>query len=224
MRIPDSHGRAGPFAEITGADSPDARRRRNAGLTRSRTNAAVHAAARRDPRTDADLLARFLAHRDEPAFAALVQRHGPLVCGVCRRALGPTADADDAFQATFLVLVQKAGGIRWRANLGPWLFGVAHRIAPQGPVQPRPPVRRGETGGRHAAPGTHSRRTRAESDELSRAFDEELAALPEEMRRAVVLCELQGRSRQQAAKQLRISEGTLSSRLARAQEAAAASG
>lgn len=174
-------------------------------------------AARGDPRGDAELLTCFLASRDQPAFTAIVQRHGPLVLGVCRRALGDTPDADDAFQATFLVLVSKAAGLKKSAALGPWLFGVAHRIArklrfkrgrrssveQQVERMPHP----------EATPPDH-----LESDELSRAFDEELAKLPDDMRRAVVLCELQGVGREQAAKQLHISEGTLSSRLARARK------
>lgn len=173
-------------------------------------------AVRSDPRPDAELLTHFLAARDQSAFAALVQRHGPLVLGVCRRALGHTADADDAFQSTFLVLVHRAAALR-RDALGPWLFGVAHRIArklrwkrsrrsrteQQVPSMPHPEL---------APPDP------LETDELHRAFDEELANLPEEMRRAVVLCELQGVSRADAAKQLRISEGTVSSRLARARK------
>lgn len=182
---------------------------------------AVQSAARLDPRTDAELLARFLAARDQPAFAALVQRHGPLVYGVCRRALGATPDADDAFQAAFLVLVKRAGAIPWRANLGPWLFGVAHRIA----AKARFRRDRRFALEKQVDAMTHPQTTPpdpTEADELSRAFDEELAALPEEMRRAVVLCELQGLSRQAAAKQLRIAEGTLSSRLGRARKRLAA--
>ncbi len=177
----------------------------------------VAAVARDDPRTDADLLARFVESGDPPAFAALVTRHGPLVLGVCRRALGATADADDAFQATFLVLIRKADTMPWRATVGPWLYGVAHRISrkarfkrdrrfaveTQVDIVPHP-----ET----------TMTDRAESDELHRAFDDELAALPDAMRQAVVLCELQGVSRAAAAEQLRITEGTLSSRLARARK------
>src|SRR6516164_5996739 len=76
--------------------------------------------------TDSDLLECFLAQHDELAFTALVQRHGPMVLGVCRRILRNEADAEDAFQAVFLVLVRKAGSIRPRRMVGNWLYGVAH--------------------------------------------------------------------------------------------------
>lgn len=190
-------------------------------MTATTPTRAVQTAARQDPRTDSELLARFLTHHDQAAFAALVSRHGPLVYGVCRRALGTSADADDAFQATFLVLVKRASAIPWRANLGPWLFGVAHRIAAKARFRRDRRFALEKQVDTMPHPETTSP-DRAENDDLSRLFDEELAKLPEEMRRAVVLCELQGLSRQAAAKQLRISEGTLSSRLGRARKKLAA--
>lgn len=189
-------------------------------MTMTRTRA-VHTAARLDPRTDADLLNRFLQDHDQDAFTALVQRHGSLVYGVCRRALGATADADDAFQTTFLVLVKRAGAIPWRANLGPWLYGVAHRVAAKARFRRDRRFAQEKQVDAMPHPETASP-NRTEADELSRLFDEELAKLPEEMRRAVVLCELQGLSRREAARQLRVSEGTLSSRLGRARKKLAA--
>jgi RNA polymerase sigma-70 factor (ECF subfamily) len=87
-------------------------------------------AARDDSaRSDADLVERFTTAREEGAFRALLQRHGPLVLGVCRRVLGNAEDADDAFQATFLVLVRKAGSIRKSSSLASWLHGVAYRVS-----------------------------------------------------------------------------------------------
>src|SRR5687767_7438134 len=79
--------------------------------------------------TDDELLARFVAARDEAAFEALVRRHGPLVYGVCRRILSDAATAEDAFQATFLILLRRADGLRRGGRLGPWLYGVARRVA-----------------------------------------------------------------------------------------------
>jgi RNA polymerase sigma factor (sigma-70 family) len=160
--------------------------------------------------TDAQLLARFLAGRDEAAFAVLVRRHGPMVLGVCRRLLRHAQDAEDAFQAAFLVLARKAGSVLKGEAVGSWLYMVAYRAAQRARAgrarrqarekqvddMPHPPVQPEET-----------------QDWLP-LLDDELGRLPEKYRAPVVLCDLEGQSRREAARQLKVPDGTLSRRLA----------
>jgi RNA polymerase sigma factor (sigma-70 family) len=161
---------------------------------------------------DGELLGSFIERHDETALAALVRRHGPMVWGVCRRLLSHH-DAEDAFQATFLVLVRKAASIRSREMVGNWLYGVAHqtallarrtaarRRAREVQVTEMPDI---EAAQQHQWP------------ELPPLLDEELSRLPEIYRAVIVLCELEGRSRKEAARRLGVPEGTVAGRLARA--------
>ena len=168
-------------------------------------------AAAPDPRTDARLVADFLRTADQPAFAELVRRHGPAVLGVCRRMLGPTPEAEDALQATFLVLVRRARTTDWRESLGPWLYGVALRVARKArAVRAKRQVHEAQV-----PTMTDSPSRPAEPDDAAAVVDEELAALPARLRLPLVLCEIQGRTRRDAAHELGLAEGTLSSRLAR---------
>jgi RNA polymerase sigma-70 factor (ECF subfamily) len=171
--------------------------------------AAARAAAADDP-TDARLLDRYVAGRDEAAFTLLVTRHGPMVLGVCRRVLGNGPDAEDAFQATFLVLVRRAAAVRDRDRLAGWLYGVAYRTAlearglrarrlrREAPTDPLPDVPAGS----------------AEAVDFGPLVERELARLSEKYRAAVALCDVDGRPRAEAARLLGVPEGTLSSRLA----------
>lgn len=174
--------------------------------------ALVRAVTPSPPDSDAQLLRAFLDARSEEAFAQLVRRHGPMVLATCRRVLSNAADADDAFQATFLVLARKAHAVRG-ANLGGWLYGVAVRTARGVRLMRDRRVKR-ET----RAARTDVARPPAEPADADAAalVDAELARLPTHQREALVLCELQGRSRKAAAVELGIAEGTLSSRLAAA--------
>src|SRR5262245_38983376 len=158
---------------------------------------------------DAPLLRAFEATRSDGAFEELVRRHGPMVLAACRRVLGNPDDAEDAFQAVFLVLARKAGTVR--GNLAGWLYAVALRTA-RGVRIMRDRRRKHET---LASPGRQPGESSQDPD-LAKVIDEELARLSEHYREAVVLCELRGLSRKQAATELGIPEGTLSSRLATA--------
>jgi RNA polymerase sigma factor (sigma-70 family) len=164
---------------------------------------------------EGQLLERFVAGRDEAAFEALVARHGPMVLGVCRRLLADPNDADDAFQATFLVLVKKAHSIRDAALLGNWLYGVAYRVAARA---------RAQSARRRAreAPGAEEAAVEASRDgergELRSVIDEEVNRLPEKYRAPIVLCYLQGQTHEAAAERLRWPVGTVRSRMARARE------
>jgi RNA polymerase sigma factor (sigma-70 family) len=170
---------------------------------------------------DDELLGRFIAGRwdeaGEAAFAALVERHGPMVLGVCRRVLGDRHEAEDAFQATFLVLARKAGAIARREQLANWLHGVASRTALDARV--RADRRRARERRASAMVAIEDGPDDCpERGELRAIIDEELARLPASYRGPVILCELDGLSRQVAARRLGIPEGTLSSRLARAKD------
>jgi RNA polymerase sigma factor (sigma-70 family) len=159
---------------------------------------------------DGQLLESFIRHRDEAAVEVLVRRHAAMVWGVCRRVLGDSPDAEDAFQATFLVLIRRAASIKPREMVANWLYGVAR----QSSLKARALIAR--------------RRQREwqvtyipepeimEQDlwnEMQPLLDREISRLSDKYRAAIVLCDLEGRSRKEAARQLKIPEGTLSSRL-----------
>ena len=167
--------------------------------------------------SDGQLLERFTARADREgqlAFEAIVRRHGPMVLGVCRRVLGDEQSAEDAFQATFMVLAIKAPAVRRRDSLGSWLHGVAARVARRALAtrrrqqpQPLPEADLIAT----AAPDP------ALAD-LAAVIDEELGRLPDKYRLPVVLCYLEGRTQEEAARTLVWTKGTVSGRLARAKD------
>jgi RNA polymerase sigma factor (sigma-70 family) len=169
-------------------------------------------AAANEGLADADLLERFLARRDEEAFAALLGRHGPMVLGVCGRVLGDTHAAEDAFQATFLILVRRAGAIRKRAALGSWLHGVAYRAALK--ARAREACRR-----RHEREAIPPESTDSAQDvvwrDLRPVLDAALDHLPRHYRAPLVLCYLEGKTQQEAARLLSWRPGTLATRLRR---------
>src|SRR5262245_13479001 len=168
--------------------------------------------------TDADdgqLLERFAVRQEPAAFNALLGRHGPMVLGVCRRVLHHAQDAEDVFQATFLLLARKARTIRKRASVGSWLHSVAYRLAVQTKIREarRRARERQAADMRTTKPGFE-----AAWQELQALLDEELQRLPEKDRLTLVLCYLEGRTQEEAARQLGWPLGTVRSRLARARE------
>src|SRR5262245_20223690 len=165
--------------------------------------------------SDPDLLRRFAADRDEAAFAVLVRRHGPLVWGVCRNLLPADADAEDAFQATFLALVRSAGSVRRTEALGAWLHGVAYRVAMKAR---RSAARRKHREAAAAVPEPDAPVSDASWDELQAAVHQEVCRLPDELRLPFVLCGLEGRPQRDAADLLGWKVGTLSARLSQARQ------
>ena len=158
--------------------------------------------------TDRQLLERFVVRNEpsaEDAFTILVERHGPMVWGVCRRLLPDRYAAADAFQATFLVLVGRASAVRVDDSLGPWLHGVSRRIAARARATSLRRRAR-ETGGDEAVAGPAPDPDRAERLAI---LDEEIGRLPERQRAAVVLCDLEGLPHEEAARRLGCPVGTV---------------
>src|SRR5262249_20276407 len=166
--------------------------------------------------SDGELLERFQTTHEEAAFTLLVQRHGPMVLGVCRRLLGNAHEAEDAFQAAFLVLARNAVSIHRRDSLGSWLYGVAYRVAAKARARS---VRRRtqETAAVTDLPCADPRDEPA-WHEVRRVLDEEIHRLPEKYRVPVVLCYLEGKTHEQAARELAWPKSSLSARLGRARQ------
>jgi RNA polymerase sigma factor (sigma-70 family) len=163
--------------------------------------------------TDVQLLEDYINRRDEAALAALVHRHGPMVWGVCRRVLRDYHEAEDAFQATFLVFVRKAASIASRNLLANWLYGVAHQTA----LKARATAARRKERERQVTEMPEP--SVADQDfwrDLQPLLDEELSRLPDKYRCVIVLCDLEGKTRKEAARQLGCPEGTVGGWLARA--------
>src|SRR5438445_8240641 len=163
--------------------------------------------------TDGQLLESYVGSREEAALAALVRRHGPMVWGVCRRVLRNWHDAEDAFQATFLVLVRKAASLASPELLANWLYGVAHQTA----LKARATTAKKRARERQVTEMPEPAVTEQNLwNDLQPLLDQELSRLPDKYRIAIVLCGLEGKTRKEAARQLGVPEGTLAARLARA--------
>ena len=161
-------------------------------------------------RRETGLLDLFVAEGDESAFEAIIARHGPMVLGVCRRLLGESHDADDAFQATFLVLLRKVRQLRDAERLGPWLYGVATRVATKARV--REARRRGRL---RAVPADIPAPLTVVGDlvDVRLIFDSELGKLSPKLRDILVLCLLEGATAEEASCRLSCPLGTVKSRL-----------
>jgi RNA polymerase sigma factor (sigma-70 family) len=183
------------------------------GVVVRRLRAAAGAEAAQEV-ADAELLRRFAAARDEAAFAAIVHRYGHLVLGVCRRVLGHEQDAEDACQATFLILARRAPSIRKHTALASWLHGVAHHVS----LNARRAAARRRKHERQVKQPPPAPDTDLTWRELQSVFEEEINRLPPTYRAAFALCCLDGRSKSEAARQLGWKEGTVSGRLARARK------
>ena len=161
--------------------------------------------------TDEQLLARFVASRDEASFGMLVRRHGPMVWRLCLRVLGHDQDAEDTFQATFLVLACKASSVLKRESVGSFLYGVAYRTA----LKSKAIQARRRSRERQVDEMPHPEVVPVEPQDWRPRLDHELNLLPRKYRAVIVACDLEERSRKEAAHHLGLSEGTVSSRLTR---------
>src|SRR5258708_24734633 len=165
--------------------------------------------------SDAALLGRFISARDERAFTALVDRHGALVLHVCQRILGDVHDAEDAFQAVFLVLARKAAAVQPREALAAWLHGVAGRVALKALAARARQVREAQSPTARPADPRPDPLSELSGRELVKIIDEELQRLPKVYRLPTILCCLQGRSLEEAARQLGWTRGSVKGRLER---------
>ena len=156
---------------------------------------------------DQALLQEFRDRGDQAAFEALLHRHGPLVLGVCRSVRGCAADAEDAFQATFIILARKAASIRKTASVSSWLHGVAHRTALKARAREKNEAR---TPGRPASDPDD-----LAWQEVRQVLHEELSGLAERYRAPLVACYLEGKTQDEAAARLRMARSTLKERLER---------
>jgi RNA polymerase sigma factor (sigma-70 family) len=165
--------------------------------------------------SDTELLRSFVAESREAAFVELMRRHGPMVMGVCRRTLREGHDAEDAYQATFLLLVQKSAAIRRPERLANWLFGVAYRVA----ARIRAKAVKQESLQMHSLePLMEDNTVEVARRELQSVLDEELHRLPETYRLPLILCYLEGKTHTEAARELGWPSGSMSSRLTQARE------
>src|SRR6516165_10849218 len=163
--------------------------------------------------SDGQLLEHFISRREEAALEALMQRHGPMVWGVCRRVLRDHHDAEDAFQATFLVLARRAASVVPRSKVGNWLYGVASQTARKArAMRAKRRLRESQVPDAPESAATSDVRR----DDLPEWLDHELSRLPEKYRTPIVLCELEGKTHGEVAAQLGWPIGTVSGRLSRA--------
>lgn len=161
--------------------------------------------------SDGQLLEHFVKDREAAALEALVRRHGSMVWGVCRRVLANHHDAEDAFQATFVVLVRKASSVKPRDMVGNWLYGVARQTA----LKARATSAKRKTREQQVSAMPEPTAPSDRADNLAPILDQELSRLPDKHRAVLVLCELEGKTIKEAAKQLGVPDGTIASRLAR---------
>ena len=164
--------------------------------------------------TEEQLLDRFVERRDEPAFSALVSRHGPMVLGVCKRLLADPHDVEDAFQATFLVFIRKAGSIRDRDRLAPWLFGVARKVAAKTRTDAAKRRARESSGIEFQL----ASREKPVDVDLNRALFEEIDRLPASLREPILLCCVEGLTYDEAADRMRSTAPAIRGRLSRGRE------